>query len=414
MSEREQTMQDRMKGLDLQLLEDLLKTPRGHGTAGELAIGRMLNEVYQCVEYQDDKKEALAYVRKVGESKILWSCHIDTVHADSAGIEQDIIFDLEDTMLAMADGKQPLGADNGAGVWLLLEMMKAGVPGTYVFHRGEEKGGIGSDGMAMHWDEKLIDGHTHAIAFDRRGHTDVITHQWGGRCCSEKFANQLCTLLGMGYEPSDRGSFTDTANYTTLIPECTNVSVGYNDEHGPNESLDIQHLIELREKVVEVFTEPVELVVERKVTDKDDDRWGYGGGYGYGGYRYGDPYVSFMQDFPTVYNSEKDKHNKKGKKDKQEKVYGDYDDGTLYPEALNEDDVVALPVHSVERAMRRDPEGWTDLLYKLAADLVYERSVNYDYEKGTANTPASDPDIDDESNSGYSADEARRLSDYDR
>ncbi len=42
--------------------------------------------------------------------------------------------------------------------------------------------------------------------------------------------------------PSDRGSFTDSANYTTLIAECTNVSVGYFSQHTSRERFDLEWL----------------------------------------------------------------------------------------------------------------------------------------------------------------------------
>ena len=41
-----------------------------------------------------------------------------------------------------------LGADDGAGVFLMLEMIDANVEGTYIFHRGEERGGWGSSQIA--------------------------------------------------------------------------------------------------------------------------------------------------------------------------------------------------------------------------------------------------------------------------
>jgi len=37
-----------------------------------------------------------------------------------------------------------------------------------------------------------------------------------------------------------------------LIPECTNVSVGYDHEHGPMETLDLAHCKRLRDQVLKV------------------------------------------------------------------------------------------------------------------------------------------------------------------
>src|SRR5271166_6305948 len=47
--------------------------------------------------------------------------------------------------------------------------------------------------------------------------------------------------VGLDYRADATGLFTDTANYMYLIPECTNLSVGYEREHGPTENLDAIH-----------------------------------------------------------------------------------------------------------------------------------------------------------------------------
>jgi len=142
-----------------------------------------------------------------------------------------------------------LGADDTVGVALALHLIEAGIPGRYVFHTCEEHGGIGSSDLATYSADILADIKM-AIAFDRRGTTNVITHQSGGRCCSEVFASALADQLnastpGFAYAPSDRGIFTDTANYTHLIPECTNISVGYYQEHTPAEHVDTRHVARL-------------------------------------------------------------------------------------------------------------------------------------------------------------------------
>ncbi len=180
--------------------------------------------------------------------RTLFSAHVDTVH--HMGGRQIVTHDPFMGLVYVDKDASCLGADDGAGVWLLLRMIEAKVPGTYLFHRGEERGGIGSSAMSRdpHISERLR-GYDHAIAFDRRGTSDLITHQRGGtRGCSDAFANELCARLnggGLSYAPCDGGTFTDTANYFQLIPECINLSVGYEMEHTSNETLDLQHLYAL-------------------------------------------------------------------------------------------------------------------------------------------------------------------------
>jgi len=188
------------------------------------------------------------YVAIPGDDETLFSCHTDTVHRTSG--RHLVAYDAN-IELAYVEGKEPLGADNTAGVWLLLEMIAARVPGHYLFHYGEEKGCLGSRELAVE-EEAWLKTFKRAIAFDRRGTTSVITHQHGNRCCSALFGTTLAAALELDYQLDDTGLYTDTASYMKLIPECTNVSVGYDHEHGPMETLDLAHCKRLRDQVLKV------------------------------------------------------------------------------------------------------------------------------------------------------------------
>lgn len=203
---------------------------------------------------------------QVGASTTLFSAHTDTVHRATG--TQGLIHDTT-LEIIYKDDNEPLGADDGAGVWLLLEMINARVPGLYVFHRAEEIGGKGSTFIAAKT-PGLLTGIKRAVAFDRKGTTDIITHQAMGRCCSDAFAKALASELFMKHAPSSYGIFTDTANYTHKIPECTNVSVGYDWEHTANETLDLAYLFELREAVLEVAWEKLPTNRDPTAPDLDD------------------------------------------------------------------------------------------------------------------------------------------------
>lgn len=205
---------------------------------------------------------------KIGESSTMFSAHTDTVHWKSG--RQNILYD-PGLDVIYKDDNQPLGADNAAGIWVLLELIRAEVPGLYIFHRGEERGGQGSSWIADHKPDLLKD-IKRAIAFDRRGTSEVITHQSSGRCCSDQFALALSKQLALNHAPSSKGIFTDTANYTHLIEECTNVSVGYVHEHTANETLDLTYLVDLADSAIQVDWD--NLPVSREKT-KDYDPWEY-------------------------------------------------------------------------------------------------------------------------------------------
>ena len=181
--------------------------------------------------------------------RTLFVAHVDTVHrADGPN------------KFIKAHGKwfakdAPLGADDGAGCAMLMHLLHSGVPGYYIFTQGEECGGIGAKHIADN-DQDLLRQFDRAIAFDRRGIDSVITHQGYGRCCSDEFAQALSDALNeddrLMYLPDNTGVYTDTAEFTSCIPECTNISVGYDHEHSDKESLDIYHFMALAERVVHI------------------------------------------------------------------------------------------------------------------------------------------------------------------
>jgi hypothetical protein len=271
-------------------LQAMLTYCRPHGGAGEKQFVERFIRPYEPEEIIDAKGEVMAYVVQVGALKdapVLWCAHVDTVHKQDAPVKQTIVYDEGCGMIYKDDKIMPLGADDGAGVWMLLEMIDAKVPGTYLFHRGEERGGIGSGAIAAEH-SGFVRQFKWAIAFDRRGTGDVITEQFTGETASVAFAQAFADALAMEYKPCPNGVFTDTANYASIIPECTNISVGYDSEHTPNETLDVWHLVQLRDAVIAAFGKGIDLPVVRdpaaslgkwssRLTDFEATRYEMGG-----------------------------------------------------------------------------------------------------------------------------------------
>lgn len=188
--------------------------------------------------------------------RILWSCHTDTVTRKEG--RQNVRW-LGKGILGLQNGKSGmcLGADDGGGVWIMKQMIAAGKPGHYVFHRDEEIGGLGSTWISNN-PYVLPDTIQAAIAMDRAGTKDIITHQMWQRGCSDTFARSLGKMLPDGMVGDDSGVFTDTANYFDLIGECTNLSIGYEHNHGPEETLDTNHLRRLRDALMELDVNKLE------------------------------------------------------------------------------------------------------------------------------------------------------------
>lgn len=206
----------------------------------------------------------------VGESEIVWSSHTDTVHQLSG--RQKILISPRGIIGLKSQNSKCLGADCTAGVWLMTQMIQAGIPGHYVFHRAEEIGGKGSSWIAANAAERFKP-YRAVIAFDRRKTTSIITHQWGGRCCSDDFARSLSAVIGLDHKLDPTGSFTDSANYTGIVGECTNVSVGFEHEHSKDETLDVNYLFALRDAMLQFDESKLTFVRAPGEEDPEEKTW---------------------------------------------------------------------------------------------------------------------------------------------
>jgi hypothetical protein len=211
---------------------------------------------------------------RIEGSKTLFIAHVDTVHKDT-GVNL-----IKKTQTHWYANGAPLGADDGAGCAMLMHLIHSGVRGYYIFSQGEECGGIGAKHIATHH-IPLLKQFDRAIAFDRRGIDSVISHQGMGRCASDKFCDALASALNehndnLMYSPDDTGVYTDTAEFTDDIPECTNISVGYYNEHGDRENLDIVHFAALAIAASKVDWDG--LPVDRDPTVPEYKDYGYGKG----------------------------------------------------------------------------------------------------------------------------------------
>jgi hypothetical protein len=196
-------------------------------------------------------------------SKVMISCHTDSVHRmegkQSVSISRGVV--------SLSDATSNcLGADDAAGIYAALRMIESGVKATFVFHRDEESGGNGSQWLADNYPE-WIGSFDICLALDRRGTEDVIVTQGYGECASDEFAWGLSDQLGMGHSPAD-GIFTDSANYAGLIPECSNLSIGYQHEHSRSETLNLNYLESVICRLIAVKWEEITIA---RVPHAEDD-----------------------------------------------------------------------------------------------------------------------------------------------
>lgn len=218
-----------------------------------------------------------------------------TSHLDTATSALTVVNHVFEGNIIKTDGKSILGADDKAGVTVMLYLMEKNVPGLYYFFLAEEVGCQGSKKLAAKHKTEPIPYIKKVVSFDRRSTDSIITFQCSTRCCSENFATALGQALNeagvkitdnntaLNYSNDPTGVYTDSAQFTAIYPECTNVSVGYKNEHTFSELQDIKFLDKLAKAAALVDWES--LPVERDPSKTEyksygSTYWG-GGAWGY-------------------------------------------------------------------------------------------------------------------------------------
>jgi len=242
------------------------------------------------------------YYYKIGDPSVMFTCHLDT--ADS-GQPKDITHVIKGDFVE-TDGKTILGGDDKAGAAIMIYMIQKGKEGLYYFFYGEERGCQGSRALDRYLDgnkdDVLYKKINKVVSLDRRDYDSIITFQ-GERCCSDEFADELAKRLneagGFKYKKDPTGLVTDSHSVAEKFPECTNLSVGYDDQHSVREKQNVVFLQQLADACLKVDWET--LPVKRDPTKVEhaysnynrrgkyyssewegDNRWWESGGFGTG------------------------------------------------------------------------------------------------------------------------------------
>ena len=213
------------------------------------------------------------YFYKVGDSRSIFASHLDTACREQVDVKHLI----NKNQIVTTDGTSILGADDKGGVTILLWMIKNNIPGLYYFFIGEEVGCIGSEDASTNGDFSQYD---RIISFDKRGYTSVVSYQSSTRCCSDEFAQKISEQLNckhhLFYKIDDNGGRTDSYRFISKIPECTNIAVGYANEHTTRESQDLYHLNKLALAVLGVDWENLPTLRDKsKIESKYDSYSSY-------------------------------------------------------------------------------------------------------------------------------------------
>ena len=193
----------------------------------------------------ENVKETGDYIIAFGDIPIALVAHMDTVFKQPAS---EIFYDTRKNVIWSPTG---LGADDRAGVFAMVQIIKSGLRPHIILTTDEEIGGIGATMLGK--EECPFEDLRYLIELDRRGENDCVFYD----CANEEFIDYVETF---GFKESF-GSFSDIS---MIAPEwevaAVNLSIGYRDEHTTSEVLFVSHMFNTIDKVKKMLSEDIEKV----------------------------------------------------------------------------------------------------------------------------------------------------------
>jgi hypothetical protein len=193
------------------------------------ALDQYLRSKYKTVYSTSD------YIMAIGEIPIALVAHLDTVFLETP---MDIYYDQQEKVLWSPDG---LGADDRAGVWAIIQIIKSGFKPTIIFTTDEERGGIGATKLIKNISKDSVD-LKYIIELDRHGSDDCVFYD----CDVPEFEDYIESF---GFI-TNFGSFSDIS---VICPNWkvagVNLSIGYYNEHSYSEFLNIEQTLKTISRV---------------------------------------------------------------------------------------------------------------------------------------------------------------------
>ena len=179
------------------------------------------------------------YVYAVGDIPIAVVAHLDTVFTHQP---DDIFYDRKKNVMLSPDG---LGADDRAGVYAIIQLLKKGLRPTVIFTTDEESGALGASQLVKDHPTAFTD-LKYIIQLDRRGSNDCVFYD----CNNAQFEDYV---EGFGFVTA-YGSFSDIS---VICPAWeiagVNLSIGYVNEHTYGELLYVGSMLATIEKVANML-----------------------------------------------------------------------------------------------------------------------------------------------------------------
>jgi di/tripeptidase len=204
-----------------------------------------LHDVIEATEEQllcliDPHNNGYYAHRFSGCSSVCLVAHVDTYPRN-----YQIDLSVQDNCLYNRNGL--LGADDRAGVFLILELLAQGVDLNVLLCNGEESGAIGA---RKAWDELDFSGIKFFIELDFRGNGEYAVYY-----PQPDWVHEIPRTLNF---TEAVGTFTDIAVFHS-IPGI-NISVGYRNQHTNSEYLELGSMLHTLKKLPELIRQ-----AERKV-----------------------------------------------------------------------------------------------------------------------------------------------------
>lgn len=214
------------------ILCQVLSTP-------EMQLLKVLN---QTLGLYYDKKDIVMtkdYLYAIGDIPIALIAHLDTVHSAPPTV---FFHDSEKGYIWTHEG---LGADDRAGVFSILMLLKSGYRPSVIFLTQEERGGIGASAFIKEWPAPAVETNF-LIELDRRGEDDAVYYE----CGNERF-EKFITSFGF---VTDWGTFSDISIIAPAWDRAAvNLSIGYFDEHSLCERLNYRYMFKTIERVKQIL-----------------------------------------------------------------------------------------------------------------------------------------------------------------
>lgn len=202
--------------------------------------------------------ETKDYIVAEGDIPIALVAHMDTVFPRPA---QDIYYDRVKNVIWSSDG---LGADDRAGIFAILHILRKGLRPHIILTTDEEKGAMGAFELSKtnHPFKDL----RYIIQLDRRGSNDCVFYD----CYNEDFIEYVEEF---GFAEAI-GSFSDIS---VICPAWkvagVNLSIGYQDEHSIAEVLFVSQMFATIDRVIKMLTQKEIPSFKYVEGPKGKDRW---------------------------------------------------------------------------------------------------------------------------------------------